>query len=278
VHGRLWITIEALDAANVHQRLVYAPIDCGDESDRVYRTEPAANLHDNQPPRVLTAIVNRERVAAGLPALRGDLRARVAAARRLTEGSDPATSLREAALLPLEQGAVAFHADTLPEAAEILLDEPALRAMLRRRAFSHIGIASRAAADGGLDVTLQLVAIPDAIDERAATAQLFHDLQRAAAPRDLFVSKYLRNLAVWYATQLSHGWNDAAMSDHLTTMLGQTMFRMPKLVVRTVARMADLDPASLVPAHMRWVGVSVVQAPRDGALAGKIFVVLLFAR
>lgn len=270
--GRRWLTIEALDGANVEQRFVYAPIDCGDEADRVYRTEPAANLRDKDPAHVLAAIANRERVAAGLAPLRNDLRLVAIAAQR-TAGSSP-----EIRLLPLHDGAATFPADTLEDAAEVLLDHERTRALLRRPELTHLGIAVRPDPAGGLRVSVQLAHIPDAIDTRAASAQVLAGLQRAVAPNEMKEPKSLEKLATWYATRLSYGWSESSFGDHLEAELSVMHFIAPKLVVRTVARISDLDLASLVPAHTHFFGLSVIQAPRNGALAGRIFVVMLFAR
>jgi hypothetical protein len=273
--GTRWLTIEALDGANIAQRLVSAPIDCDDEPDRIYRVEPTADLRGNDPARVLEAIVNRERIADGLAPLRGDLRLRATAA-QLAAGSIPKRA--DAQLLPMRDGAATFAADTLADAVEVLLDRASMREMLRRREFTHVGIATRPARGGGLRISIQLAKIPEAIDTRTATAQVMAELQRAAAPRDLAPSRQLTKLATWYAIQLARGWDPSSFGDHMQTQLSTMAFRTPKVVVRTVARIADLDLSDVVPPHEEYLGLAVVQAPRNGALAGRIFVVMLFAR
>jgi hypothetical protein len=264
------LTITALDGANVEQRLVSAQIDCDDDPARVYRTEPAANLRGKDSSRILAALVNRERVAAALPALRGELRANVAAARRLVEHSDAETALREAALVPLKQGSVAFHVDSIEEAAELLLDDPTLHTMVLRHDVSHIGVATAADPGGGLSIALQLLEISPVIDRGGLTTRIRASLERPP-------EQHLQLIASWYASQLALGWDPSALDDEMHWKLNEARLQAVQLEVWTLDHLEDFDPAVLARGHrQRYAGVNVVQAPRNGALVGRTIVVVLF--
>lgn len=315
------ITVEA----DVGGPLAVVPVTCGTPANTM-RVEPEHNLKTTDVERRLIALINRERIAAGLAPLRPDRRtARAAAgsARAMTDAEVTArdgedTSARrvaEAGGRPRHMVEMTFRAADLAQASMRLLNDPIARAQILAKDVTHIGVAVATSTNGELAVAIDYIQVVPALDAAALEARVVRQIidrhntvrlkplfairtriiriQRRfskdymSAPP--FVDEVLQERARTYATMLAAGWRAASIDQRLSgTMPTQTAInqidphrryrRVEKKIVE-VTDPAHVDESNLFADGdiVEAIGVGVAQSPPDSALAGRIFMVILFA-
>jgi len=285
--GAQWVLVEGCDEKNTDMRLLLVPIDCATHSPDAYRVEPRANTAAaDDLERRLASLVNRERTAAGLAPLGGDRRAAAAASTEVRlmraagsvehalGGTTAASRLRDAGLIPPVVHEATLHAPDLATASELLMNDSAYRAAVMSPDVTHIGVAAARDAHGELYIALELVAIVPPIDVARLRANV---LARLRAHRLLPENPVLDELARRYARGRVQGWSEADMISYmehdseLVFSSFEHLHRAMTLLLHNTVDEVDLGPPSSFDA----VGISVLQAPRNGALAGRVWVVIL---
>jgi uncharacterized protein YkwD len=293
--GTQWLVFEARNAKEVDTRLLAFPIDCATHSPDVYRIEPRANVTATDVETRLASLINRERVAAHLAPLADDRRAADAARTqvqlmRTSEridhelgGTTMATRLRDAGLVPPNAREVTLHAADLAAVSELMMNQPSYRAALMAPDVTHLGVAVARDAHGELYVAAELVAIVPVID----VARLRTDVLARVRARLPFKAKLpdvrvLDDAAQKYAQDYAAGWPESDMVAY-TRDDAQLMYsgyehiqRAMTLLLADSIEKVDLGPSD--PGEYDRIGIGIVQAPRNGALAGRVWIVLLFAR
>lgn len=283
--GAMWILIEASeDDTDEVRGLALFPISCGGPPEDLYRIEPHL---DGDPVPALASVIDRERTRLGLRTLAGDLRATRAAqaqvALKSVKHGDAVTRMRDAGLIPLTMREATLHAPDTTAAAEILLNTPGYRELLALPELTHIGIAIARDAHGELYVAIELVQIVDPVDTDKITAELLARINAATIHEEpLLNDTTLRGLAVHYTRLRSAGWSDA-MSYIGFTDDGDTNFGPYKAIHRALGLLLDGNSGKVdldLPPHFdklgTRVGISVVQSPRNGPLAGRVWVIILY--
>jgi len=283
--GPQWLQIEATGDNHTTARTIL-PIYCATKPPETFATEPATNVATTDRERRLIALINRERTVLGLTPLAIDPRAREAARRHAErmarEGSiehtlghtTPASRLLEAGLLPPVALETTMHVESLTHAAELLLDEPHYRADVVDARVTRLGLAAAADRGGGFYLAIEYVRVVPPTDVAAIKNVIYGVLRQ----RSLRVTETaaLDKAATWYADHLAIGWSDNTLRDMFFIN-----FTLDSLYVRSVAAatFSTEDPdwvravgaARLAPD----VGIAVVQSARDGAYAGRVFIVLV---
>jgi uncharacterized protein YkwD len=289
--GEQWVLIEACDAKNTLLRLALFPIACGTQLATSYRVEPRTNTATRDVERRLASIINRERSAARLPALLGDLRADATARDMATAmqrsgridhelgGTTPQRLLADN-LIPPYAYELTLHAPDLAAAAEILMNEPSYRRIVAQDDVSHLGLAIARDAHGELYIAIELVRIVPRIDTVAMRVEILRRLQaRMPEHVKLPISPLLERLAKKYVTGRAQGWSEQTMMAVIQKdpefVFGPfgTMKRAMTLLITDDVDKVDLGPNPAPDG----VGVAVVQAPREGALVGRTWVLILYA-
>jgi len=298
--GNLWMLVEACDVKNVVQRLVLVPVSCDEPLETSYRIEPRANT-EVAPAELehrLAAIINRERAAAGVQILSGDLRASNAArtetalmrknhsvehdlAKTTTIGR-----LRDEGLMAPFTLEATLHAKDLATASEILLNHRGYREMLSRPEPTHVGISIQYDEGNELFIAIDLVSVIPKIDTARIEANM---LERIDARRPEFDrrqwgptkrNKLLDHIAWKYVINRVRGWGDATVSyatQHDTELdFGQfgTSWRALTLLLTDDPSLVDIGPDK----EFDGVGLAAIQAPRNGALAGRTFVIVIYGK
>lgn len=294
--GTMWMLIEASDIKNISHSLALVPIACATPLEVTYRLEPRSNTRGVPPAELahrLAAIINRERAAAHLPPLAEDLRADLAA-RHQTEmmlrahsvdhelaGSTTTRRLRDNSLIPPFSSEATLHATDLATASEVLLDTPGYRELLTRPEPTHLGISIAIDEQHQLFVAIEFVSIVPPIDTARLEAEMFARI-RARHPEwpGLRRSRLLDHIALKYARNRTRGWSDATVTDAIQ--------HDPELDFGTFANTwraltllldDDIDKVDLGPnKSFAGVGLAALQAPRNGALAGRTFVIVLYGK
>ncbi len=293
--GTQWLLFEARDAKEVDTRLLAFPIDCATHSPDVYRIEPRSNVAVTDVERRLASLINRERAGGHLTPLADDRRAAEAARTqvqmmRASEriehdlvGTTMATRLRDAGLVPPNARELTLHAADLATASELLMNEPAYRDAVMAPDVTHLGIAVARDAHGELYIAVEFVAIVPVIDvARLRTEVLARVRARLPFKVKLPNARVLDEVAQKYAQDYAAGWPEADMVAY-TKDDAQLMYSGYEHVQRAMTLLlADsIDKVDLGPGNAGEydrIGLGIVQAPRNGALAGRVWVVLLFAR
>jgi len=294
--GTMWLLIEASDVKNISHSLALVPIRCATPLDTVYRIEPRKNTRGVAPAdqaHRLAAIINRERAAAHLPPLAEDLRADLAArvetqlmlrehsVEHELDGSKPGDRLRDNSLIPLFTTEATFHAKDLATAAEILLDTPGYREILTRTEPTHLGMSIEFDEQHELFVALELVSIVPKIDTVRIESEMFARI-RARHPEwpQLKRDRFLDRIAAEYVLNRVRGWSEKTVTD-ATQHDPNFDFGPYAYTWRALSLLLDddLEKVDLGPAvPFSGVGLAVMQAPRNGALAGRTFVIVLYGK
>lgn len=284
--GAMWILIEGSEDDGEQVRgLALFPIACGVAAENAYRIEPTLPAGD--PVAQLAAVVDRERARLGLRPLAGDLRATRAAQAQVALHSvkhgDSAKRMRDAGLIPLNLLEATLHAPTVTAAAEILLNTPGYRELLAHPELTHVGIAVARDAHGELFVAIELVQLVDPVDTRRMEQQLFARISDKLGARERPIEKTnttLDHLAAHYTALRAAGWSDPSAYFGFTDD-GDLDFGPFKNLHRVIALQLDADTSKLdldIPRRLDAVGISVRQSPRNGPLAGRVWLIILYAQ
>jgi len=291
--GTAWVLIEARDDREAVARLALFPIACGQAPLDTYKLEPATAVADGAIARRLAAIINRERAAAGLSALRGDLRADAAAHREVLlmqrshsvahalGNTTTAERLRTANLIPPSALEATLHAPDVVAAAEILMNERGYRDILARPEVTHVGVAIAFDEHHELYVAIELVQISPPVDTKRLEAQIVARIN-ATRPADAQIKtdKILDGLAARYTHLRQLGWSDDTATDviknHPDLVFGPYIAMRRALSLLLDGDVAKVDPGPRGPYD--GLGVSVAQSPRNGALTGRVWIIILYAK
>jgi uncharacterized protein YkwD len=295
--GILWMLIEATDVKKVPHSLALVPIACATPLATSYRLEPRSNTRGVAPAELqhrLAAIINRERAANHLPALAEDLRADLAAHEQTVlmrrehsvehelSGSTTTTRLRDNSLVPPFTLEATFHAKDLATAAEVLLDTPGYRELLSRPEPTHVGLSIAYDEQQQLYVAIELVSIVPPIDTARLEAEMFARI-RARHPEwpQLKRDRFLDHIAAKYVVNRVRGWSDTTVTDATQHdpefdfgAYGFTWRALTLLLDDDIAKV-DLGPDKK---PFSGVGLAAMQAPRNGALAGRTYVIVLYGK
>jgi len=293
--GEQWVLVEACDVHDVLTRLALFPVSCGAPPIASLRVEPRRNTAIEDPAaaeRRLASIINRERDALHLPRLRVDPRTTTAAHRYAEamqraksvahdlDGSRPPARLSALGLTAPVVLEATLQAGDLHRAAEILLDEPAYHALLANGAVTHVGIGIATDASHELYVAVELAQITPPIDEAAVARGVLARLTTALAPpKPLLVDDVLSRIARRHAAKLAMGWSDAALAPELAWDLGGAPFVKISMGLKVLVSTEFIEVGSLLPpADLRFdhIGLAVVQSARNGPLAGRVWVIVLY--
>lgn len=290
--GVKWLVVEGrIDPQPFPLALV--PIHCGLAPPAGYWTEADRNVATDDREQRLLAVINRERLARGLRPLVTDPRAAAAARRhalamRATrnvahdhDGITPSDRLCDEGLFAPRLLESTLRARHLGEVTERLLNDGRYRAQVLDPAATHVG-AGIAADRDALHVVIVYVQIPPAIDPLA-----FERVVRAQVRVYPDASPWLRfdggmaEVARRYAEALALGWNEASVIALMRDEIQMSTFRPVRQ--RRWSTLLVVDPTQIDLAAMLdgrpfdTVGVGVAQSARDGMLAGRIWVVALYA-
>ncbi|MEO8843678.1 MAG: hypothetical protein ABI591_21435 [Kofleriaceae bacterium] len=298
--GNLWMLVEACDAKNVVQRLLLVPVSCDEPLETSYRIEPRANT-EVAPAELehrLAAIINRERAAAGVQILGGDLRASNAARtetalmrRNHSVEHDLAKTttigrLRDEGLMAPFTLEATLHAKDLATASEILLNHRGYREMLSKPEPTHLGISIEYDEAHQLFIAIDLVSIIPKIDTARIEANMLAriDARRPELERrqwgPLERNKLLDHVAWKYVLNRARGWGDPTVSyetQHDVELdFGNfgTSWRALTLLLTDDPSLVDIGPDQ----PFDGVGVAALQAPRNGALAGRTYVIVIYGK
>jgi uncharacterized protein YkwD len=298
--GNLWLSIEANDAKNVVQRLLLVPVSCAEPLETSYRIEPRTNTNIGATPielaHRLAAIINRERVAANVQILGGDLRADNAARDATTlmrrnrsvehdqASTTTVTRLRDQGLVAPFTLEATLHAKDLATAAEILLNRGGYRELLSRPEPTHLGISVAYDDSHELYIAIELVSIVPPIDTARLEAAMLERIAKLRTERErrlpLVRNKLLDRIAAKYVRDRVLGWSDTTVTDatrdNTELAFGPFGFTWRAL---TLLLTDDIDKVDLGPGKpFAGVGIAALQAPRNGALAGRTFVIVLYGK
>ena len=178
-----------------------------------------------------------------------------------------------------------LHAKDLATASEILLDRRAIASCCRDPSRRTSASRSRTTSSHQLFIAIDLVSIVPPIDTARIEAEMFERIVRATptrspapqAPR----SKLLDHIARKYVLNRARGWSDDTVTDatqHDPEFdFGAFGFTWRAL---TLLLTDDIDKVDLGPDRRRstGVGLAALQAPRNGALAGRTFVIVIYGK
>lgn len=293
--GTEWVLVEGHDVFDRLTRLALFPIDCGTRPRETYRVEPRVAVADDPiaVERRLRAVVDRERASAGLAPLRGDLRLQ-AAARQTTAlmlqlhtvehrlaGTTNAQRLRDANLVPALAREATLHAPDLETAVEILMNERGYREQLVSPELTHAAVAVAFDARHEMYIAIELVRVVPPIDTARLTSAILARINATRPPDEqIATDPLLDEIALRYALERSRGWSDESsmrfVRDDHRFVFGPfaTMSRALTLLVADDPNGVDLGP----PTRYDMLGIAAVQSARNGALAGRVWVIVLYAR
>lgn len=226
-----WIEVNADDDL---RPLAVVPVACG-TAPNVIRVEPERNVQATNVERRLTALINRERIAAHLSPLRTDRRTTLAAvsyAQTMMRADDiahdlagvPLTRVADAGRRPLFVDETRLRAADLAEASLMLLNEPTYRAQVLAKNTTHVGVGVAKSASNELFVAIDYIQILPPIDvaelearvarqiiDRRNTRRLLRQSGRrspkAYVPMPPLVDDELKENARYYARMLAAGWS-----------------------------------------------------------------------
>ncbi|MCA9680006.1 MAG: CAP domain-containing protein, partial [Myxococcales bacterium] len=239
-------------------------------------------------------LVNRDRAAAGLPALTWDERvaevarghsremqqtgavAHVSATTGTAADRVKAAGIRSAAVL--ENIARAYG---VAEAEDGLMNSPGHRANLMSPAVTHVGIGvifgEQVAGRREMFITQVFTRVTPPIDPAAVASDLRAAIDKV---RTLSQDEALDKVAVAYAQELAAGHDAKQASARASRSLEALAPRYRRIgsVVTTVSDLAALDPESLVSDGLAThLGIGIAQGTHEELGEGAIFVVLLLA-
>ena len=284
--GPQWLQVEA--TADVHTTArTLVPIYCATKPPATYATEPVANLPSTDPQRRLIALINRERAALGIPLLAIDPRASWAArdtAQRMAStssiehtlgGTTPETRLRHAGLLPPLALETTMHAESIAHAAELLLNVPKYRADVVDPRVTRIGLARISGDDArGFYMAIEYVRVVPPTDVAPIKTAIYNMLRQRS--ERVTETAALDAAAAWYAKHLAAGWSDKTLRDVFFRV-----FTLEGLHVKNIAAatFSTEDPSwlhAIIATRLApSVGIAVLQSARDGAFAGRVFIVFV---
>lgn len=308
-----WVEVNADDE---HRPLALVPVTCGTPLTTI-RVEPERNLQTPNVERRLTALINRERIAAHLSPLHTDRRTAIAAERyaRVMMGANdtaqdlagpPQTRIADAGRRPLFVDETAFRADDLAQASLLLLNDPKSRALLLAKHVTHVGVGVAKSTTGELFVAIDYIEIPPLIDGAALEARVARQIIERRNTRRLLRTSEWTAVPAWrrspktfvpmppvvddeltdnarrYARLLAAGWSAATIDVHMNRALLAARRRYRHIGME---RIEVTDPATVDEskrfadgAIVDAIGVGVAQSARDGWLSGRIYMVILYAR
>jgi uncharacterized protein YkwD len=303
--GEQWIS---LTAADTPAPLAVVPIGCRQPPEPTFRVEPDVNLKTTDIARRLTALINRERLAAGLAPLSADPAATLAAQRYTEvmrrhrdpahdlESSTPNTRLAAFGRIPPLLDETTLVADDLRHATDDLLDDPMYRKQVVTPETTHLGLGVTFGPGGELFAVIDYLQIHPAVDpialEITTTQQILTSGRtrrtvKGPVGRGVKLKTYvegppkidpdLTKLARRYAADLARGWRSDSVAAAATTAFREETQRY-KAITRVIDQgekdwRTELQPGQVVDN----IGVGVAQAARDGALCGRVFRVVLVA-
>jgi uncharacterized protein YkwD len=295
--GNLWMLVEGFDVKNIAHSLLLLPVSCAEPLETTYRIEPRANTNVAQTPvaleKRLAAIINRERAAANVAVLSGDLRADNAAgietnlmrSQHTVEHADTIGRLRDEGLLAPFTLEATLHAKDLATASEILLNHRGYREMLSQPEPTHIGISIQFDEAHQLFIAIELVSVVPKIDTDRIAQNMIEridarrpEIVRKERPLKLVHDPALDHMAEKYIRNRVRGWSDKNVADALQHDTEQA-FSAYKFSWRALTLLLDDDPSKVdigPDKPFDGVGISVMQAPRNGALAGRTYVIVIY--
>jgi uncharacterized protein YkwD len=296
--GKRQVEITASDAQG-STVLANFPVWCGVEPPATLTVEPSLDDAPVADPveaeRRVLALVNRDRQAAGLPALAWDervadvarahsqemRRTKVVAHVSPTTGS-AADRVRVAQIrtaVVLENVARAYG---LGEAHQGLMNSPGHRANLMSNMATHVGIGiiygDEVSGRREIFVTQVFTRVPPKVDAVAA-AELVR--KRIAAVRAVTADPVLASIAQDFAAGMAKGLGRDSVYASLRTRIDAVVPRYAHVtsVILTVADVDTVDGASLLGSHEPdTVGVGIAQGSHAEIGEGAIYIVGLLAR
>ena len=279
-----FITIEATDPSHATQPLVIFPIYCKLTPPASLATEPLKNLvgYADLDGR-LTSILNRERVLVGLKPLLRDARVEAAArnyarARIVNRAANGTTVMRDAGLISPAMSWSTFHADSLESAVDRVLNSADELSKLRNPERTDIGVGTVRDRDGWW-ISIVYVTIPPAIDTTAAATQIAHGIQRVQRSKSIQarIDAYANEVATHYANALAFGWRPVDFEEEAAIETQMRLGMNCEYAIDSRVELANLDIDKLIGKHVfHTIGVGVSQSARNGALAGTIWIVVVF--
>lgn len=297
--GRQQVEITASDRSG-SSVLANFPIWCGAEPPRSVSVDlagddsvPIASAEEAE--ERMLALVNRDRVAHGLPPLERDPRlTRVARAHsqdmietgvvahvseRTGDASDRVRAGGIKTSVVLENVARAYG---VGEAQEGLMNSPGHRANLLAEEATHVGIGivlgEEVAGRRELFVTQVFSRVPGPIDPAGATRTVASVVQSL---RSLEEDAVLGTIAQGFAREVASGVSTADAGARAAKRLDQAARHLSRVttLMTTVADLSAFDPAgSLRDAGLTHFGVGVAQGDHDVMGEGAIYVVVLLGQ
>jgi hypothetical protein len=172
-----------------------------------------------------------------------------------------------------------FHVDSLESAVNRIVNSSEELGKLRDASRTDIGVGAKQVADGWW-ISVVYVTIPPPIDtasEAMRIANAIRWVQEHELYRRTQVDLYANMIATSYAEGLARGWSPddlyarayGAMIDHAEVYC--------QIVIDRRVELAGLDLGKLIKGHtFHHVGVGIAQSPRNGPLAGTIWLVVFF--
>ncbi|HEX4452193.1 MAG TPA: CAP domain-containing protein [Kofleriaceae bacterium] len=285
--GTQWVAVDSGELTGdppVSTIVLVFSIDCGAPPRTTYYVEPRANTIDaRDPEQRLVEIIDRERAAAQLPPLAIDLRAADAARAAANQmratgrvahaqaGSTMSSRLLDAGVIPPVAREATLHAPDLATAAELLMNEPGYRDAILARDINHAGIGIARDDHGELYVAVELVQIVPPVD----VVRLRRDV---AARIRLDKLQTLDHVAEIIARGHAHGWRDADVFERATAEVPEGFAHVQRYMTLLLDDSIDRVDFGTPDRRADTAGIAVVQAPRDGAYAGRTYVVIVYAR
>jgi hypothetical protein len=278
-----YITLEATDPRRAATAMMIFPIYCKLHAPTTLQAEPSINVQGlgkapGSVERRLATILDRERVAAGLPPLVRDPRVERAASayardRAEQRHTDQTKLMREAGLLAPASSWTTFHADSLDGAINRIVNSTEELDKLRDQDRTSFGVGATQVADGWW-ISILYITIPPPIDSRRAAVLIANAIR--GTDQDAMIDQAASDFAQRYADGLAAGWSRSDLEPRAIAAMKNKLGHADVTVDKRVELL--VDPRALVGKHQfKYFGVGVAQSARDGALVGTIWIVVLFA-
>jgi hypothetical protein len=186
-------------------------------------------------------------------------------------GSTVGSRLLDANLIPPIAREATLHASDLATAVELLLNEPGYREAILARDVTHAGVGIARDDHGELYVAVELVQIVPPID----VARLRRDV---AARIRLDKLQVLDHVAELIAVGHARNWPDADVFERATDEIPEGFAHVQRSMTLLLDDSIDHVDYGSPDRRADAAGIAVVQAPRDGANAGRTYVVIVYAR
>jgi hypothetical protein len=279
-----YVSIEASDPHLDVKPLVIFPIYCKLKPPATLAAEPAENLarYTDLDAR-LTAILDRERMSAGLAPLLRDARVETAAlayskSRAANRDTDRKTVMRDAGLMAPSMSWSTFHVDSLEGAIDRVLNSSDELTKLRNPERTDIGVGATRDADGWW-ITIVYVTIPPVVDTALEASRIAHAIQALGHNRSVQtkIDPYASVVATHFANALAHGWGKENLEESATIEMQMAIGVDCEFASDSVVDLASVDIVKLLNKHVYdYIGVGVSQSARSGPLAGTIWIVVVF--